>query len=53
MSMGKTTTTISLDRETIKKLLKIGGFYTIQEGKKFNYNDTIKKLIAEHQCIKK
>jgi len=42
------TTTISLHNYTKKQLLKIGGEYAVEEGKTYSYNDTIKRLIEEH-----
>ena len=43
------TTTISLHINTKKLLLKIGGEYAVRDGKTYSYNDTIIKLIEEHE----
>jgi len=43
------TTTISLHNMTKKMLLKIGGEYAVEDGKTYSYNDTIKRLIEEHE----
>jgi len=45
------TTTISLHNETKKLLLKIGGEFAVEEGKTYSYNDTINRLIKEHQKL--
>jgi len=47
------TTTISLHIQTKKLLLRVGGDYAVEDGKTYSYNDTITRLIKEHNERKK
>jgi len=47
------TTTISLHIQTKKLLLRVGGDYAVEDGKTYSYNDTIIRLIKEHNERKK